>query len=425
MRASLETRRRTASPDWVVFLIGAGLAVSLLGDASLYIILPTQYEQAGILAGQVGLMLAANRAIRIVLNNPYGAIIDRIPRRRMLVPSLFLGAVASLLYTVPGFWPLLTGRLLWGAAWAGINLGGTSMILDVATDANRGRLVGRLQMWFFIGVGTSSLLGGLLFDAIGYAPTFVVSAGVILAAALVWMLFLPETRPVRAVREEVDPAEEVPQPNPFRTGVHPSSPTAPLVMAIAIHGLNWLVFIGMAITLLPVLLEERMGLEIAIAGLLTVQLVSFTGMLSAFNTVISMVSSPLSGWLSDRSGNRWSLVIGVLMIGAVSLSVMVVFDGTVMILATMFNAVATGVLTTQLIALVGDYTGTNGANGRRQGRTLGVMNTVGDIGGTIGPVLAYAMLPEIGLEGVFTVCALALIMALPGAIWVGISEKTR
>ena len=112
-----------------------------------------------------------------------------------MVPSLFVGGFSSLLYTVPGFWPLLIGRLLWGTAWAGIWLGGSTAILDISTDQNRGRFIGRYQMWYFIGGGGSALLGGVLTDWLGYSTAFRVCAAITLAMALAWWLFLPETRP--------------------------------------------------------------------------------------------------------------------------------------------------------------------------------------------------------------------------------------
>ena len=112
------TRRQNIPPPITLILLGLGMALSLPGDATLYVVLPTHTAEAGIVLADVGLMLSANRLIRLLFNGPYGLLIERIPRRRMLVPSLFLGGFSTLLYTVPGFWPLLIGRLLWGVAWS-------------------------------------------------------------------------------------------------------------------------------------------------------------------------------------------------------------------------------------------------------------------------------------------------------------------
>ena len=190
---ALAAWRQRLAPEWALHIVGLGVAISLLGDLTLYVVLPTHTKEAGIVLANVGLMLSANRLIRILINGPLGVLIERIPRRRIAVPSLFFGAISSLLYTVPGFWPLLIGRLLWGTAWAGIWLSASTMALDLSSFANRGRFVGRLQMWFFLGSGGASLAGGALTDWLGYSAALRVCSGITLIAALLWLLLLPET----------------------------------------------------------------------------------------------------------------------------------------------------------------------------------------------------------------------------------------
>lgn len=405
---TLTRYHQTFSAEQIVTLIGIGIAMSLLGDATLYIVLPTQYGQAGITVGQVGIILAANRAIRLLINSPYGMLIERIPRRWLLIPSLFLGSLASLLYTIPGFEMLLLGRLLWGTAWAGLAIGGTTVIFDVATDEKRGRYVGRYQMWFFIGVGLSSLVGGFLFDNIGYAPTFYTSAVLIAGGALLWLLFLPETRHWQT-SPEASLKTSTPDDNLSGTTPPPRN-LWPIALVILLNGVNWLIFIGVAISILPLLLEARLGTRINLAGLLTLQLVSFTGLLSFFNTLISLNTSVSIGWLSDRSNNRWRLIVLGLMIGVISLSFAAYGEGLLVIVATMMNALVSSILITQTTTIIGDYMcGTT-----QQGRTLGFLNTAGDLGGTIGPILAFALLPVIDLDGIFSLGAgLLALMIFP------------
>lgn len=79
--------------------------------------LPTHTAQAGITLSSVGFLLGVNRAVRILLNGPIGLACDRWPRRRLFVPAVFIGALSTAVYAAThGFWPLLTGRLLWGLA---------------------------------------------------------------------------------------------------------------------------------------------------------------------------------------------------------------------------------------------------------------------------------------------------------------------
>lgn len=401
------TRRQGFSPQRILWIAGLGVALSLPGDLTLYIVLPTHVSEAGIVLANVGLMLSANRLIRIVINGPFGVIIERVPRRRLAVPSLFLGALSSLLYTVPGFWPLLLGRLLWGTAWAGIWLSASTIALDVSTAANRGRFVGWLQMWYFVGVGVSSLLGGALTDWLGYSDTFKVCFAITLSAAVGWWFFLPETQ---FHRSRTASPRTIPDDTPAMDSPYAPSPRSvfwPLLTAIVLLGVNWLIFLGILGAVLPLLLEERIGEVVVLAGL-TIPLATFTGALSASNQLVSLLVSPLSGWMSDYSQQRWGLILFALVLGSAAMALTAVGAGVILIIATMLGAVATSVLQTQVMTLIGDYSKSN-----RRGRVLGILNTVGDLGSAGGPLLAYTLLPIIALEGIFWLSTAVLILAIP------------
>lgn len=406
-------RWRSAQPlpaERALGLLGAGMAVSLLGDTTLYVVLPTRTAEAGILLADVGLMLSANRAVRIFLNSPYGALIARAPRRWVLVPSLFLGALVTLLYAAPGFAPLLVGRVLWGVAWVGIWLGGSTAVLDLASDANRGRLVGRFQMWSFVGLGAGALLGGVLTDWLGYQRTFLVFACASLLAGAIWWLYLPETRPSNPRRPAPGaPSARAPSPSIRRA-------RTPLVLAVILLGLNWLIFLGELGAVLSLLLRQRVGDEIALAGA-TLPLLTVAGALAAGNQALSLLAAPLTGWLSDRRGNRWGLVVAGLALGVASLVMAAEGAGAVVIAGLLLSAVATSVLQTQAMTLAGDY-----SDPERRGHVLGALNTVGDLGAAAGPLLAFALLPLVDLRGVFLISAALLTAILPATAYMAWRE---
>jgi MFS family permease len=177
---------RIVNPERIIWILGAGIALSLLGDATLYVVLPTHTSEAGILIGQVGIILSANRLIRLVLNGPYGVIVERSSRRKVLLASLLVGALATSLYTFQTFWVFVVGRLLWGAAWSGLYIGVNAVLYDIAGDGNRGRTIGRFQMWLFIGMGGSSVIGGLLTDLLGFREAMWAGVLALLGALALW-----------------------------------------------------------------------------------------------------------------------------------------------------------------------------------------------------------------------------------------------
>ena len=83
-------RSGVVTPARVLFPLGLGTALSLMGDATLYTVLPTHTADAGIALVQVGIILSANRIVRLFLNGPIGMAYDRSLRRRLFVPALFV-----------------------------------------------------------------------------------------------------------------------------------------------------------------------------------------------------------------------------------------------------------------------------------------------------------------------------------------------
>ncbi len=388
-------------PKHILWLIGLGTALSLPGDATLYVTLPTHTAEAGIALTGVGLMLSANRWVRVLLNGPYGCWLDRLNRRPILIVSLFLGALSTLIYTAPGFWPLLVGRLLWGISWIGIWVGGNTAIMDIATDANRGRFSGQYQMWFFLGSGGSSLLGGVLTDWLGYRNGLFISASITLIGALLWLVFLPETR---RSASPAPPDAALPDLLPPTTRSWRA-----LIAAGAVFGVASLVFAGVVGSTLALLLEVRLG-AVKVAAW-TVPLATLTGVLIAAQRVLSMIAAPLAGWFSDRRGERWGAVMAALGAGAIATAGMGVASGHALIAAALLSAVMAGALQALVNALAGDHTPVD-----KRGSAIGLLNVFGDLGSAVGPMMAYPLLPVLGLSGLLGISALCMALMIG---WVG------
>ena len=114
--------------------LGTAIGLSLAGDSTLYAVLANQTAVVGISLGSVGILLGANRLIRIPGNPLAGALYDNLGRRPLFLAGLLLGVVSTAAYGwAQGFWPMLAARLLWGIAWSLINVGGYAMVVDWST----------------------------------------------------------------------------------------------------------------------------------------------------------------------------------------------------------------------------------------------------------------------------------------------------
>ncbi|MCP4543404.1 MAG: MFS transporter [Chloroflexi bacterium] len=422
-----------------------------MGDATLYIVLPTHTADAGIALSAVGIILGVNRAIRVFINGPAGIVYDRLPRRRLFVPSLFIGALSTAVYaTTRGFWPLLIGRLLWGLAWSGIWVGGSTIIMDVTTDQNRGRWTGLYQTWFFLGAALGAFLGGLLTDRVGYTTTMWAGAALTAFGGIVALFLLPETRSTRQDEEIISlpsravqpshrtlklPPRGQPMQQPVVSGKGFRPQSAPgteagsigklelnnpglrnspvfsvpsgLWAAASLQGINRFIISGVLYATMGLLVQERLdtaGLAIGVATL--------TGALAATRTPFSMAAAPLAGTLSDWLGSRWRVLVWALALGAISLTLVAWSVPVAILVGIPLGAVSSSSIQSLTIALVGDL-----ADRAQQGRAIGLLHTVGDLGSAAGPPVAYALLPGMGLSGIYALCAGLFAVGLGLVLW--------
>lgn len=385
--------------------IGLGTALSLMGDTALYTVLPTHAAAAGISLASVGIMLSANRWIRLITNGAAGATYDRWPRRWFFIASLFLGALSTAMYALTqGFWPLLIGRLLWGVAWSGIWVGGNTIILDVTVNEDRGRWTGLYQLSFYLGSTLGFPIGGVLTDWLGYHNALLVAAGVTLVGALVASILLPETRPAQtkpeaAPKVEVWSLRHAALPVEFTRGEHRDA----LISATLLYTVNRFVVAGMISATLGLLVQQRWG-EIRFGSGAPIGVATITGTLLGISTFIAMVSAPVAGHWSDRIQNRWRVVAGGLLPGALGLVLLALGAPLVIILGVVLSAIASGSNQSLATAMLGDLIASE-----RRGRALGWMHTCGDLSSAIAPPLAYALLAWIGLAGIYLGCAMILV----------------
>ena len=148
-------------------------------------------SQAGLVLGAYGVGGAAGTMTGGVLSDRWG-------RRPTLLTAQF-GAAALMLALgfAQGFWQLIAGALLLGVFAEGMRPAFQAMMIDIVPDRDRIRAYS-LNYWAInLGFASAAILAGFAaqFD---YLLLFVVDAGTTLATAVISLIFLAETRPVRA-----------------------------------------------------------------------------------------------------------------------------------------------------------------------------------------------------------------------------------
>lgn len=170
------------------------LAFALPGDVLLYLLLPLYAGSFGVTLFEAGVLLAANRLIRIV---GYGTVAHLYGSRgaRWACLVACAGSVLSTLAygLLSGFWLLLLARLMWGLSFAILNI--ANQALPTSAPEGAAARSGRARSIVAVGPMLSLIVGALLAETIGPRPVFVVLALAALAAPI-FAARLPDTTQV-------------------------------------------------------------------------------------------------------------------------------------------------------------------------------------------------------------------------------------
>ncbi len=175
------------------------ILVNQIGFGLIVPVLPAYAHSFGLGTASIGFVIGIYGFARFIANVPAGTIADRRGRRSVLIIGTAITAVASALIATASTLPeLLAYRLLAGIGAATVITGGQIMVGDIATPANRGRMMSIYQGVFLIGVGLGPTPGGLLADHFGVRAPFIAYAVFSGLACVVAMFLIRETRPTAA-----------------------------------------------------------------------------------------------------------------------------------------------------------------------------------------------------------------------------------
>ncbi len=344
-------------------MVGVGLAValSLFGDMAMYVILPVHFVGIGLSALQVGILLSANRWIRLLTNR----IAERLLRRhnaRVIFPAVLLcGSVIAVAYAfAPGFVALLGLRITWGICWSFIRHTGTMTTVTVAGENRTGRLMGLYTGIVHVGLILGTALAGFLFDSFGIRMSFLLAAAVSLAALPVAVF--GQRRAPRRLRE---------------------SQGGTALRSVGMFLLTVRGFIvsfvgpGIIMSTLGFLIRARFGDSVSI-GTMAVGVTTISGVLLASQYVINAAGSPAFGLLIDRFGSLPIQVVAFLVAGFALVGV-AVSDGVLLVLLVVlfFLGAAIARLAVEAQGAVAST------------KTYANLVTAMDLGSAAGPILGW------------------------------------
>ncbi|TEA78272.1 MFS transporter [Allopusillimonas ginsengisoli] len=176
--------------------IALGLALPV--DTLLYLLLPMYHTEFGLSLAEAGVLLAANRLVRIVGYTWVARAYARHGDRPACLWAVAAAAVSGLgCALLSGFWLLLPLRLLWGLAFAALNL--STQALGTIVPEGAARRYGRSRAYIAAGPVLALPLGAVMAQywgprSIFFLLTAVALLGLLAARALP---FAPHAEPAR------------------------------------------------------------------------------------------------------------------------------------------------------------------------------------------------------------------------------------
>ncbi|NMX50463.1 MFS transporter [Pseudomonas veronii] len=343
------------------------LALCLPSDVLLYLLLPMESQAFGITLAQAGVLLAANRLVRIF---GYRHVLNFYARHGDRLTCMIAAGAATLCALgnsmLSGFAALLGLRLVWGLCFAALNL--STQVLATAEPTGAARRAGRSRALIALGPMLALPLGGGLTLWAGPRPIFLILAGCCLLG--LWM-----ARGLPTVGHDL-------HSSPGRRFKWPDSVALwSFIEGVALDGL----FI--------------FGLSIQAQKLLGGDAVLIAGALMALRYVSEMLLSPLGG----RAAQRFGATSMLLLFSFLSALALAAFGSYWVIV----GAAAVLVLRALQLPLVTTLVAERNPGSMRVS-ALASNAVWRDIGAGLGPLLAGLLLPVAAAPWVFGLAGAAI-----------------
>lgn len=380
-----------------ITVVSLAVATSLLGDSALYTVLPTYAEQLGIRLALVGVLLSANRFVRLLSNSWSGRIHDRLHSPWPFAMSLAIGACITAIYGLFwGFWVFLAARLLWGVCWSFLRLEAYSSVITESPPQNRGRMMGIYKSIITLGFMAGGSLGGILTDTIGYRKCMLSFACFSFLGA--FMLFLDQLKSnsSESISSDSLRAEEPVNEKEILSDFPKSHKPIQQWLIYLVGFTNILVGSSIIGSTLGRLLKIRFGMNIILRQT-SIGVASVTGTLFLVRRLISLLLSPILGHVADRTGRQFMLIFG-LAINIMALLCLATQRSFLLIsLASFACSISYVSISVSLDASIADM-----ASKRKRGQLVSRYVTFTDLGSACGPLVSYLLLSvKIGIEWVY------------------------
>ena len=390
-------------PRNLALALAPGTLLAGIAGGIVFPIFPIVGLRVGLSLPFIGVILAANRAMRVITSPWIGMLADRVGARRTLLAGLAIQIGVIALYLLgmetghAGICFLL-GRLLHGIGSACVFVGAQALALHAAGPSQGGSTAGVVRAAIVIGTPIGLAVGGILADVIGETATFAVAGAAVIAALIGATFTVPDLGARVALRSFRDTLAALRDRR-----------------MLAIGSLNFVIGFtagGMLLSTLTLLVSAH---HVVLFGR---DVQGTSGLLMGWMTILDALATPFAGrWGDQRRAH--AQVGGAAMLILVAGLVTIAFAHALPPLVTGLALVGFGTagLGPSLLVLLGELVPID-----RRGTGVGFMQLAGDAGGTLGPLIGTALFAGSSTLPYLATAAFVSLF-IPVALWLARLER--
>jgi cyanate permease len=343
---------------------------------------------------EMGVILGAWQLVYIAAAAPSGLLIDCIgPKKALVVGALIIALSGFLRTQADGFWTLFLSVSLFGLGGPIVSIGLPKLVADWFASSDRGLASGIYITGPALGsVLVLSATHALVLPLTGsWRVTIALYALVALIVAILWIVLGRDSPASSSERDRAGPVRSAWR----EVAVQPAVWGVIIVgfsAFLASHGLrSWL----------PQILETR-GMSPAIPGVLA-SLPALTGVLGS----ILILRLAARG-----AGNRRRATLALLAVTGACVAALSFVDGWLLMLVIALEGFCAMAIQPLMLNIMMEMPG---VGPRRMGTAAGIFFAVGEVGGTLGPVLLGLLVDVTGsfTPGLLAMAAIMWVMLLP------------
>jgi MFS transporter, DHA1 family, multidrug resistance protein len=375
----------------VVFIVMAGAGLVLP-------ILPLFARSFGVGYGAVGLLVSAYGLARLIFDLVAGPIVDWFGERVTAVGGLAVIALGSALTGIASSFGIAV--VTWAAAGVGSAIALAALytrVLRVVPTQQMARTLGIFYGAFNTGFVAGGAASGLIADRFGLAGPLLANAVVVTLAAVLWLALIPAVGRAGPAAGRTAPPGGSPPPDRGAGGNLARLLRTPGLVPVVVTNFAYLWMVAVVFdTLVPLFASDVLGLSTVGIGAV------FAVALAAEFVVLYPAGS-----VADQRGRKPVLVPALAGLAVATAAV---------------GWAPTPLLLGVLLAVLGVMSGAAGvppgamlsdvAPTQASGTAVGVFRFCGDLGFTLGPLLAGWAIPVVGFRWAFALAAIPTAVAL-------------